>query len=70
MRKLWFFRGKGEFFVSILAIGIPSYYAYTIYLESKFNNSIVEHSISLLSKSTEVKQILGSPLHYKSSTNA
>ena len=31
MRKLWIFRGKGEFFLTVLAIGIPSYYGYTVY---------------------------------------
>lgn len=70
MPKLWMFRGRGEFFFAVLAIGIPSYYGYTIYNESKFNNPIVTHSISLLSKHPDVKQLLGSPLHYKSSTGS
>lgn len=70
MRKLWFFRGRTEFLVTLLAISVPSYYGYTIYIESKFNNSIVDHSIHLLSKNPEIKQILGAPLHYKSSTGS
>lgn len=70
MPKFWIFRGKGEFFLAVLAVSIPSYYGYTIYKESKFNTSIVDHSISLLSKHPDVKQVLGSPLYYKSSTGS
>jgi hypothetical protein len=56
--------------ITLVAVAVPSYYGYTIYTESKFNNSIVDHSISLLAKNPEIKQILGAPLHYKSSTGS
>lgn len=70
MVKFWIFRGKGEFFLAVLAVSIPSYYGYTIYKESKFKSPIIDHTISLLARNPDVKQVLGSPLHYKSSTGS
>jgi len=60
----WPFRTYTNFFLTSLGIVGASFWGYSIYSESKFNQPIIGESIKLLGKQSQVKELIGTSLPY------
>ena len=55
----WPFKTPGNFFLSSLGFVGLSFWGYSIYSESKFNQPIIGESIKLLGRHQQVKELVG-----------
>jgi hypothetical protein len=55
----WPFKSAGNFFISSLGFIGVSFWGYSIYSESKFNQPIIGESIKVLGKHPQVKELVG-----------